>query len=169
MDTETIQREFLLAYEENSDALFRQCFFKVNDRELATDILQETFTRTWDYLAKGKEVLNMKAFLYRTMNNLIVDHYRKKKAVSLDAMQEDGFDPEGVEGITANDRIEGEKAMQLLNTIPSPYKEAVIMRYVNGLELKEIAEITGESVNTVSVHVHRGINKLRESFNKDNE
>jgi RNA polymerase sigma-70 factor (ECF subfamily) len=103
------------------------------------------------------------------MNNLIVDHYRKKKAISLDAMQEDGFDPEGVEGITANDRIEGEKAMQLLNTIPSPYKEAVIMRYVNGLELKEIAEITGESVNTVSVHVHRGINKLRESFNKDNE
>jgi DNA-directed RNA polymerase specialized sigma24 family protein len=42
------------------------------------------------------------------------------------------------------------------------------MRYVIGLELKEIAEITGDSVNTVSVHVHRGINKLRELFNKNN-
>ncbi|HRH27145.1 MAG TPA: RNA polymerase sigma factor [Parcubacteria group bacterium] len=168
MDTETIQKEFLLAYEENSDALFRQCFFKVNDREVATDILQETFTRTWDYLAKGKEVQNMKAFLYRTMNNLIVDHYRKKKAVSLDVLAEDGFDPEALEGINANDRIEGEKALKLLDKIPSPYKEAVFMRYVSGLELKEISEITGEEVNTVSVHVHRGIKKLRELFNENN-
>jgi RNA polymerase sigma-70 factor (ECF subfamily) len=56
----------------------------------------------------------------------------------------------------------------LLDDIPSPYKEAVFMRYVIGLELKEIAEITGDSVNTVSVHVHRGINKLRELFNKNN-
>jgi RNA polymerase sigma-70 factor (ECF subfamily) len=168
MDTETIQKEFLQAYEENSDALFRQCFFKVHDRELARDILQETFTRTWDYLAKGKEIQNMRAFLFRTMNNMVVDHYRRKKSVSLDALSEEGFDPEALEGINANDRMEGAKALKLLDNIPSPYKEAVFMRYVIGLELKEIAEITGDSVNTVSVHVHRGINKLRELFNKNN-
>jgi RNA polymerase sigma-70 factor (ECF subfamily) len=110
----------------------------------------------------------MKAFLYRTMNNLIVDHYRKKKAVSLDVLAEDGFDPEALEGINANDRMEGEKALKLLDKIPSPYKEAVFMRYVSGLELKEISEITGEEVNTVSVHVHRGIKKLRELFNENN-
>jgi RNA polymerase sigma-70 factor (ECF subfamily) len=124
MDTETIQKEFLQAYEENSDALFRQCFFKVHDRELARDILQETFTRTWDYLAKGKEIQNMRAFLFRTMNNMVVDHYRRKKSVSLDALSEEGFDPEALEGINANDRMEGAKALKLLDNIPSQYKIA---------------------------------------------
>ncbi len=167
MDTEIIQKEFLKAYEDNSDAMFRQCFFKVHDRELAKDMLQETFVRTWDYLSKGKTILNMRAFLYKTLNNLIIDHYRKKKAISLDALSEDGFDPVAVEGIDANDRMEGERAMKLLEELPDPYREAVFMRFVSGLELHEIAEITGEPLNTVSVHVHRGINKLRELFKEN--
>ena len=159
-----MQQEFLRAYEENSDALFRQCFFKVHDRELAKDILQDTFVKTWVYITKGNTILNMRAFLYKTLNNLVVDQYRRKKAVSLDVLVEDGFEPEAVSDANAHDRLEGEKAMKLLNEVPEPYKEAVFLRYVNGLELNEIAEITGELENTVSVHVHRGIHKLRELF-----
>ncbi|TSC70801.1 MAG: RNA polymerase sigma-70 factor, ECF subfamily [Parcubacteria group bacterium Gr01-1014_46] len=164
MNREKMQQDFLRAYDDNSDALFRQCFFKVHDRELAKDILQDTFVRTWDYIGKGNTILNMRAFLYRTMNNLVIDQYRKKKAVSLDSLEEDGFSPEAPEGISANDRLEGERALQLLEKLPDVYREAVFMRFVSGLELHEIAEITGETENTVSVHVHRGINKLRELF-----
>jgi len=164
MTIEAQQQDFLRAYDENSDALFRQCFFKVHDRELAKDILQETFVRTWDYLSKGKTILNMRAFLYRTMNNLVVDEYRKKKAISLDVLEEDGFAPMAEEGMDANDRMEGKRALELLERLPPPYKEAVFMRYVSGLELKEIAEITGETENTVSVHVHRGLAKLKDLF-----
>lgn len=164
MSIDKVEKEFLKAYELNSDALYRQCFFKVHDSELARDIVQETFTRVWDYLAKGKEVLNMKAFLYKTLNNLIIDEYRKKKATSLDLMSEDGFDPEAPEGSSAHERFEGQKALEFIDKLPEPYKEAVFLRYVNGLELKEISEVTGEAENTVSVHVHRGLNKLREMF-----
>ena len=167
MDTEQLKKEFLKAYDENSDALFRQCFFKVHDRELAKDILQETFVRTWDYINKGKTILNMRAFLYRTLNNLVIDEYRKKKAVSLDYLDEEGFTPVAPEETSANDRFEGVRAMKLLDEIPSPYKEAVYMRFVNGLELWEISEITGESENTVSVHVHRGLKKLKELFHNE--
>ncbi|KND50223.1 MAG: RNA polymerase sigma factor [Parcubacteria bacterium C7867-003] len=169
MSLEAQQQDFLKAYDENADSLFRQCFFKVHDSEIAKDILQETFVRTWAYIAKGNTILNMRAFLYRTLNNLVIDEYRKKKAVSLDALDEDGFNPEAPEGINANDRFEGEKAMKLLDKLPSPYKEAVFMRYVSGLELREIAEITEETENTVAVHVHRGINKLRELFQNESK
>lgn len=170
MNTEAMQKEFLKAYDQNADALFRQCFFKVHDREIAKDILQDTFAKTWDYIGKGNTILNMRAFLYRTLNNLVIDHYRKKKAVSLDAMGEEGFTPEAPEGISAHDRFEGEKALILLNELPEIYRDALVMRYVDGLELSEIANITGETENTVAVHVHRGINKLRELFsNETNE
>ena len=168
MNIEKTEKEFLKAYDENVDALFRQCYFKVHNTELAQDLLQETFTRTWDYLKKGKEIVNMKAFLYKTINNLVIDEYRKKKPVSLDVMSEDGFDPEAPLGSTAHERLEGKKAMMLIDKLPEPYKQAVFLRYVNGLELKEIAEITREAENTISVHVHRGMNKLKELY-KENE
>ena len=168
MNVEKMQQDFLKAYDENSDALFRQCFFKVHDRELAKDILQDTFVKTWDYIVKGNTILNMKAFLYKTLNNLVIDQYRKKKTVSLDALAEDGFDPVAPESFDAHDRFEGEKALKFLEKLGEPYKDAVFMRYVNGLELSEIADITGESENTISVHVHRGINKLRELFKNEN-
>ncbi len=161
---EDTKKAFILAYDEHADALFRHCFYKVHDREKAKDILQEAFMKTWAYISKGKEITNMRAFLYRTLNNLIVDEYRKKKDFSLDALEEEGFEPKSYEESTIEERIDGEKALRLINKLPHPYRDAIFMRYVNNLEIKEIAEITGEEVNTVSVHLHRGMIKLRELF-----
>lgn len=163
---EDMTQIFLRAYDEHSDALFRHCYFKVHDRERAKDILQDTFTKTWGYMASGKEINNLKAFLYRTLNNLIIDEYRKKKEVSLDVLHEDGFDPTSPETSTPELRFDGEIALKLLSQLPEPYHEAVFMRFVNGLEISEIADITGESENTVSVHIHRGLKKLKESFSQ---
>jgi RNA polymerase sigma-70 factor (ECF subfamily) len=158
---------FLKAYDEHSDALFRFCYFKVSDRDLAKDLLQETFMKTWTYLQDGHEVENLRAFLYKTLQNLIIDFYRKKKSVSLDALQEDGFEPAFDEQSLVEDRIDGAIAVQYLKKIPAPYQEAVYMRFVQGLTLEEIATITGEPENTISVHVHRGLKKLRELFNRE--
>ncbi len=161
---EEIKQDFLKAYDENADSLFRYCFFKVHDREKSKDILQDTFTKTWSYISRGNEVSNMKAFLYKTLNNLIIDDYRKKKGVSLDAMQEEGFDPHFEEPGSVEERIDGEKAILLLRELPEHYREAIFMRFVNNLELKEIASVTGESENTISVHIHRGLKKLKELY-----
>ena len=51
-----MERDFLATYEENANALFRHCLARVRNRELAKDIVQETFTRTWEYLAKSKHI-----------------------------------------------------------------------------------------------------------------
>ena len=77
---ENLDKEFLAAYDEYSDALFRHCMIRVRDRDVAKDIVQETFSRTWLYLSEGKKVEYIRAFLYRVANNLIVDGARKKKS-----------------------------------------------------------------------------------------
>lgn len=159
-----MKQAFLMAYEEHADALFRHCLFKVHDRETAKDILQETFVKTWSYIAKGNKIENMRAFIYKTLGNLVVDEYRKKKNSSLDAMSEDGFDPKAENLSDIIDIIDGERAIKLLSELDDRYKDAVFMRYVNGLEISEIAEITGEPENTVSVHIHRGLKKLKELY-----
>lgn len=159
-----MKQAFLTAYDEHADALFRHCLFKVHDREIAKDILQETYVKVWGYIAKGKEIENMRAFIYKVLNNLVVDEYRKKRNSSLDAMAEEGFDPKAENLTNIEEVMDGERAIALLAKLDDRYKDAVFMRYVNGLEISEIAEITGDAENTVSVHIHRGLKKLKEIY-----
>ena len=160
-----IEKEFIEACEVHSDALFRYCFFKISDREIAKDLVQETFMKTWNYLAKGEKIGNIRAFFYKILSNLIIDEYRKKKAVSLDNLQEKiGFDLGFNEEETLEDKIDAEKALLSLNQIGESYRDIIVMRYIQELSIKEIAEIINESENTVSVKIHRGLKKVREIF-----
>lgn len=161
MDTKQIEKSFLKLYDESADTLLRHCYFRVHDRELAKDLTQEAFTRMWQYLAAGKEVENMNAFLYRMANNLVIDHYRRKKSASLEALQEGGFDPSGSEHEHVMDRAQIREALEAVDTLEEPYLSVIRMRYVSDLTISEIAEATGESDNVVSVQIHRGIKKLR--------
>lgn len=163
--TDNISKTFIQASEEHIDALFRYCLFHVSDREMAKDIVQDTFMRTWNYIADGKEVRNMKAFLYETMRNLIIDYYRSKKTLSLDALAEDEhFDPPVREEVSIEEHAESGIAFKYLERIPKEYRKVVVMRYVKGLSFKEIARLTREAENTVAVRFHRALKKLKTLF-----
>jgi RNA polymerase sigma-70 factor (ECF subfamily) len=64
-----LQKEFEKAYDLYADAIFRHCYLRVSDRELAKDLMQETFMKTWEYLASGKDIDDVRPFLYRTALN----------------------------------------------------------------------------------------------------
>lgn len=156
------EEQFLGWYDQFADAIFRHCFFRLSDREKAKDVTQETFMRLWKYLAEGKEIANARAFLYRIANNLVIDEYRKKEMFSLDQMQEEtgfdiGFDPKRA----LESRDEFERAQALIEQIPDPSREALVMRHIDGFSVKEIARITHESENVISVRIHRAMEKLK--------
>jgi RNA polymerase sigma-70 factor (ECF subfamily) len=107
----------------------------------------------------------MRAFLYRIAHNLVIDHYRKKKPVSLDDLSEQGFDP-GVDTTQQlENQIDGAQALKMLDRIPSAYRDVIFMHYVGELSVKEIAETLNESPNNVSVKIHRGLEKVRKLYN----
>lgn len=171
---EDLNHTFLEAYNAHADALFRFCYFKLNDRELARDFVQETFMKAWNNAsAKTGDIDNLRAFLYRIAGNLVIDEYRRRGnrgvSESLDDLHEQGFDPSEDETASWIDKIDGKEAIKLIKHIPEPYGEAVFMRYVQSLTLQEIAEITGESENTISVRVHRGLARLKKLFNREIE
>lgn len=156
-------KEFLRAYDTLSDALFRRFYFKLSDEEKARDFVQETFMRVWQYMGEGKEVENIKSFLYTVANNMIIDEYRKKKSVSLDTLAETGFDPEEEsQHRKMIENIELLSVLKSLSKLPKKYEEVITMRYVDGLTPGEIGEILRESENTVSVRINRAIKKIQE-------
>jgi len=153
--------EFIAAYDQFSDAIYRHVYFRVYNREAAKDLMQDTFARTWDYLRKGKEVQNLKAFLYKVANNLIIDEYRKKKEISLDGLQKNGFDVESPDQIKIVQEVENNHALKLVSKLEPHHRDIIVMRYVNDLTIKEIAEIIGQSENVVSVRINRGVKELK--------
>jgi RNA polymerase sigma-70 factor (ECF subfamily) len=157
-----IEEDFLKSYDTFAEPLFKHCFYRVSDREIALDLTQETFVKTWEYVAAGKEVGNLRSFLYKVANNLIIDYYRKKKSDSLDALQEGGFDVQSDDAEKILVSSEGRHALEVLGTLDEKYRQVVIMRFVDELTPSEIAEIIGESENAVSVRINRSIKKLKE-------
>ncbi len=153
--------DFSKAFEEYHDAIFRHCCFHVSQREIAREITQETFMKTWEHIAEGNDLDNVRAFLYRVATNLCINYYRKKKSTSLDELQEKGFDPGFEDKALAHDVIEEENVIKVLQHIKEPYRTAVTLRYIEGLSPVEIADITGENANTVSAHISRGLKQLR--------
>lgn len=152
---------FTEIFHAHADAIFRHCAFRLMDRQLGADLTQETFLRTWQQIEKGKTFENVKAFLYRVADNLIIDHVRKKKSVSLDALQEQGFDPGYNDLLSTHNRMEMERILHALHKLEEPYRRVIQMRYTEGLSVSDIAQITGDPPNTVSVRIHRALQQLR--------
>jgi len=161
-----MEKEFLQAYEQYADAIFRHCYFRVSDEDKAKDLTQDTFLKTWDYIAQGKEIGNMRAFLYRVASNLIVDSYRNKKPVSsIEDLQEKGVELRHNTKEPLETRIEAKEVIEVIGKLEPKYKNAFLMRYVDELSVKEIAEVLGETENTVSVHIHRASEQARQLLN----
>jgi len=163
------EERFLAAFEEYSDALFRHAFLRVSDREQAIDLVHDTFTKAWSFIRNGHEVDAYRPFLYKILNNKIIDTYRRRKESSLDAMMEgegvdesafDDLSEDSTERIAAT--IDGRQAVALIETLPDEFREVLILRFIDGLGPKEISALIEESENVVSVRIHRGLKRLRD-------
>lgn len=170
------EERFLAAFTEYNDALFRHATLRISDREKAIDLVHDTFTKVWTYIRNGHDVENFRPFLYKVLNNLIIDEYRKQKEASLDALLErDGVDegsfPElsesSVEALAAT--IDGKQAMSLIATLPDVYREVLLLRFVDGLGPREMSTLIEESENVISVRIHRGLKLLRDIIETEND
>ena len=165
---EELKQRFTELYGEHADSVFRYANYRISDREKAKDIVQESFVKLWEYMASGEAVENPRALLFRITSNSVIDTYRRKKDSSLDVLQEDGFDPadhEQAESIIS--KAEGALALSLIIQLDKPLQDVIYLRYVEGLSVKEISEITEERENTVSVRLHRALKELKRIFDHD--
>lgn len=158
-------------YEAFNDEIFRFSLAKTRNRDLALDITQETFIKTWDYMRSGKTIDQTRGFLYRICRNLIIDYSRKKKFSSLDALLEDAFTHEPVDhdNTPTGATIENQLFMEQLKQLEEHHFEILQLRFIQELTLSEIATIYKESENTVSVRIHRAVKQAKKMFKDINQ
>jgi RNA polymerase sigma-70 factor (ECF subfamily) len=155
------KRELTLAHNDYAKGMNSYSFYKVHNHATSDDMVQDTFIKTWAYLARGGKIDIMKAFLYHILNHLIIDEYRKRKTTSLDVLLEKGYEPRVDHSERMINIFDGKMVIILIERLPIKYRRVMKMRYVQELSLKEIALITGQSKNAVTVQTHRGLAKLK--------
>lgn len=160
-------------YNEHIDQLYRFTLFRVSDKDKAQDIVQDVFFKYFKYLTDSivdvREMdFNHKAFLFKTTRNTIIDHYRKKQSQSLDDLIEAGYEYSSDEDISHNTGVEIDykQVIKSLKDLDLNSQELVYMRFIEGLSLTDISEVTGQKENTIAVKIHRILEKLKQRYEK---
>jgi RNA polymerase sigma-70 factor (ECF subfamily) len=160
---------FIQAFGDYEQKLLLRSFAKIGDRDLADDLVQTTFLKTWQYLIKSGDIDSMKSFLFHVLNGLIIDEYRKKKTVSLDLLTENGFEIAFDDSDRLINTLDGKTALIMIPLLEKKYRKVITMRYLEEKTISEIAKKTQQSKNTVCVQIHRGVDKLALLIRQDEE
>src|SRR3989344_3466496 len=155
------EQQFLQAYDKYSDAIFRYCYYRVFDSEKAKDVVQEAYCRTWKYIADGNQIQNIRAFLYRTATNIIIDESRKKKSISLNQIMEKGFTPSTDPRNKIEDQLTGKELIGVVKLLDEKYRDVILLKYIEDLSTKEIASILDTTENNVYVMMSRALEKVK--------
>lgn len=160
---EDLKRKFESLFEEYSDVVYRLCLYKTSNENVAHDLTQETFLRLWKTLSSDREIAKPKQYIYQIARNLIVDYYKSNKAISLDILQEGGFDPKS-DGNSTEIMSEVSILKEAIEDLDPEFRDVIYMKFVEEMKVKEIAEILDISENLASVRINRGKKKLKEKF-----
>lgn len=164
-DQPDVEKLFFELFEAYNNTMFRFVYFQLRNREQALDITQELFMNTWRYLARGKQLENPEAFLYRSARNAVIDFYKKKKSLSLDGLMEEGFEPGSDDELNLHVK-QGDLSLitEAIRELDPKDQQILLLRYTEELPIEEIAEQFGKSTNAMTVQIHRIIQKLKQIY-----
>lgn len=152
-------------------------YFIVRNKELAEDIFQETFVKVIMTIKQGRyvETGKFKAWITRIAHNLIIDNFRQERSentVSNDEVDADLFNDIKLCDGTIEDHIIRHQVLsdvkKLVKHLPDSQREVLEMRYYQDLSFKEIADVTGVSINTALGRMRYAILNLRRMAEENN-
>ncbi len=161
---------FEVLLKRHKQKIYSVIIYMVRDSELANDIFQETWMKVILTLNGGRysEENKFSAWVARIAHNLVIDHFRSEKHMPKlrDKEEYSIFDLMGSkEDSGLESMVKEEQKTEVRNMIhklPKEQREVVIMRIYGELSFKEIAEITGVSINTSLGRMRYALINLRD-------
>ena len=161
--------------ERHQSKIFGFIYSKIGDRDLTDDIFQDTFIKVIKTLKSNayNEEGKFLPWVMRIAHNLVVDHFRRCKKMPLQRETEEfsvfNYMTDtslNIEGEIISQQVESDLSKLLLQ-LPDDQKEVIIMRMYQDLSFKEIAELTGVSINTALGRMRYAVINLRKIIEKN--
>ena len=155
--------------------IWRICWHYTGNRENAEDCGQETMVRIWRSLENYRGECALESWVYRIAANCCMDYLRKKKrdkSVSMEPMQEQGFDPADPSPGTEEQVVAADEQKRLreaITMLPEDQREALIMTQLEKVPYEEAAKLLGVSEGTIKSRVNRAKARLKEILSGERE
>ena len=153
---------FAEIYDEHQPAIYRYIFYRVACEATAEDLCSEVFTRLVEHIDgfsyQGQPLI---AWLYTIARNLINDHHRRggraEQVVLDETLEADVPDPEGMANLALNQ----ERLAAALEELTDAQRQVILLRFLEGLDNRTVAQIVDKSYGAVKALQHRGLASLR--------
>ena len=145
-------------------------FYLVRNQDLADDIFQDTFLKVIMTIKQGRYTDNgkFKAWITRIAHNLIIDNFRQERnenTISNDEVEVDLLNDMRLCDTNIEDEMVQEQVYndikKLVYHLPENQREVLEMRFYQDMSFKEIADITGVSINTALGRMRYAILNMR--------
>jgi RNA polymerase sigma-70 factor (ECF subfamily) len=154
--------------------LYNFVFRFVGDRETAEDVVQETFLRCLKHRHQYVAIEQVSTWLYTIAGNLAKTELRRRKRwhwIPIEPADEEDsssfyepVDRERLPGDESDARTVRDSVVAAIHELPEEFREAVLLRDLNGLSYEEISKIIDCPVGTVKSRVNRGRIRLQQSL-----
>jgi len=162
-------KAFEILVQRYKNPLTNYVFRFLGNYETCFDVVQETFIKVYRYKDSYSSIAKFSTWIYTIAGNLARTEYQKQKRKKLLSINAYGQENENYEipdenyrpDIITDSGIKNEIIQKALLKISNAYREAVILRDIQGQSYEEIAEIMGISVGTVKSRINRGRAQLK--------
>lgn len=160
-------KQFRQYYDQYLKKIYAYLYFRSGkNKERAEDLTSEVFLKALEHFASfNPKTSSFGAWIYSIAHNHLVDHYRVNKVtVSLDDINEAQFAHHPNPGKQIDAVTEVRKVIRTIDTLPENYREILRLKYLNGLDNKEIEQKLGKTQSNIRVLIHRSVNELRKKL-----
>lgn len=147
------------------EKIYRYIFYHVKSKTTAEDITGEVFLKAWRAInsCRGKEN-TFSSWLYRIAHNQMVDEIRKRE-------RRPSLELEHVENISdpkssVEEHLEQQELLELIDCLPPNQRQVIILKFIEGMDNREIANIMGKSEGAIRVMQMRALATLKKELSK---
>jgi RNA polymerase sigma-70 factor (ECF subfamily) len=152
-------------YDRYQRSIFRYLYYRVGDQQTAEDLTSEVFLRMIEKISLYQEQrTSFQAWLFQIARNISIDYYRKMKVRSTTTLEEDHPEMGEQPLELINRELTSEKLCQALVELPETQRDVIVMRFVVGMPIGEVAETLHKTEDSIKGLQRRALIALKETL-----
>ena len=154
-------------YDHFSRPIYKFIFFRIGHKEIAEDILADTFVKAWSKINQVSSPKALSSWLYQIAKNNIIDYYRiRRNLIAIEEVEEFLLEDAASPVDELNLAFEQKKLLEVVNLLPKDQQQVIKYKFFEDLSNDQIALLLNKTEGAIRVIQHRAVIKLKELAKK---
>ena len=161
------QQQFERLVQSYSTDMFRYALWLSGNKEIAEDLVQETFTRVWKNLHQLKDAKKEKAWLMTILRNENARRFQRVQPDLVD-IEDHSWSLSADAELEPEEQVERKILRQAMLDLDEEYREPLMMQVIHGFSCREIAQTLDLTENAVMTRIFRAKQKVKNALTETN-